>query len=61
MSAKPRNKQEERAFGKIVDEAADAIVIKAYQDAISITDDVYYAILRSMRNKIDNILKNKGL
>ena len=57
--SKPRNKQEEKAFSKIVDEVADAMVIKAYQDAVSITDDVYYAILRSMRNKIDTILKNK--
>ena len=28
--SKPRNKQEEKAFSRIVDEVADAMVIKAY-------------------------------
>lgn len=53
------NKDEEKAYKKMVQEVAHQMVTGCYKEAIKITDGVYRAILRSMRDEINEILKEK--
>lgn len=43
---------------KAVDAAADALMVKAMQDAFAVTEDVYRRILLALRERIDERLEN---
>ena len=51
------NKDEKKAYRRIINDTADHILIGVHKEAYNITDAVYKELLTALRQKIDAILK----
>ena len=55
------SKKTQQAYKKMIDEAADKMLIEVNKEAFDITEDVFTDILLAMREKIDELLERKGI
>lgn len=54
------NKDEQKAFRRIINDTADHILIGVHKEAFNITDAVYKELLTALHQKIGTILESQN-
>lgn len=55
------SKKTQQVYKKMIDAAADKMLIEVNKEAFDITESVFTDILLSLRERIDEILERKGI